>query len=161
MRWHFYVVDDAGNVVDRWSVGSYESTTAMLRETGDIKPDERLFHLDHYPAAGGHGTFAFYVNQPAYEKARADFIAGVTGRAKPMSTSGPYRPATRPATQPAQPRRGRGRWRRRVAWPWAEDSPPPPGAQAGGRPGSRDGRLCFAGPARGRGKPPVAQALRR
>ncbi len=79
----------------------------MSREIGDIKPDERLFHLDYYSAGGGHGTFAFYVDQPPYETARADFIDGLTGRTKPMSASGPYQPptpaATRPTTQPAEP----------------------------------------------------------
>ena len=100
VRWSFYVVDEAGEIIDRWSVGSYEGTTAMSREVGNIKPDERLFHLDRYPPGGGHGTFAFYVNQPEYEVARADFIKGLTGETRPMSQSGGYRPVTRPATRP-------------------------------------------------------------
>ena len=78
VRYVFYVVEDE-KVKERYSLGSYEMTTLISRQMGEIGPDERLFHLDYYPADGGHKTFGFYDEEPTYVAARAAVERAILG----------------------------------------------------------------------------------
>jgi len=52
------------------SLGSYETTTLFARQSGSIKADERIFHLDWYGPEGEHRTYGMYAKEPTYEATR-------------------------------------------------------------------------------------------
>ena len=45
-------------------------TTQLMRKSGDIKEDERMFHLDVYYPGGVHGTLGMFKKEPTYEETR-------------------------------------------------------------------------------------------
>ncbi|MBX2799125.1 MAG: tetratricopeptide repeat protein [Myxococcales bacterium] len=54
------------------SLGSYDGTTAIARELGQIGPDERQYHLDGYsPDGSAHQTFGMFGAEPSYDDVRA------------------------------------------------------------------------------------------
>lgn len=61
------------------SLGSYDQTTAIARETGSIKGKQRLFHLDGYYPGGRHRTFGMFKKEPSYEAVKKRVIAIVKG----------------------------------------------------------------------------------
>lgn len=56
---------------DYWfSLGSYDATTQVAWEAGEVPRNVRLHHLDRYDAAGSHSTLGFYRGMPPYEAVR-------------------------------------------------------------------------------------------
>lgn len=87
MRYRFEVLDKTGR--DRLyfvSLGSYGLTNQIARETGDLKPGERLFHLDYYDKEG-HRTYAMYRSEPGYEDTRKAVVEVIEGKRQPISSS--------------------------------------------------------------------------
>lgn len=68
------------------SLGSYDFTTEYARRSGEIKPDQRIYHLDYY-AQGEHRTYAFESSEPSYETTRQWVSEIVAGTRKPMTSS--------------------------------------------------------------------------
>jgi hypothetical protein len=69
------------------TLGSYDFTTQIAREAGQIKPDERVYHLDYY-RGNEHRTYGLFdVTPPTYDKTRAMVIDIVKGKGKPVSSS--------------------------------------------------------------------------
>ena len=79
--------------VNRITLGSYDSTTAIARETGDIGPKERIYHLDAYPPDGSHHTLHFFIKNPGYGKAKALTIEALKGKLEAISSTIPDAPA--------------------------------------------------------------------
>jgi tetratricopeptide (TPR) repeat protein len=71
------------------SLGSYDTTTQIARETDEIGPEDRIFHLDGYYPNGEHRTFGFYNEEPSYEDTREAVTAILEGKARPVSSSKP------------------------------------------------------------------------
>jgi hypothetical protein len=67
----------------RISLGSYDTTNAVWRETKNPRPkdDERLFHLDGYFKGGGHATYGMFFPEPSYDDVRAKVITILEGMA--------------------------------------------------------------------------------
>lgn len=89
IRYTFVVLDETGNREElRVSLGSYESTNAVWRETADPKPKpgERLFHLDGY-FKGGHSTYGIYRQEPAYDEVRSSVIGILEKAITPVSST--------------------------------------------------------------------------
>lgn len=66
----FYLLSPEGREVGRYSLGSYDLTTNVAREAGEIGKKDRLYHIDYY-APQAHSAVAFYRTMPTYDEARA------------------------------------------------------------------------------------------
>jgi len=90
-RYAFRVLNAEGKEDHYVSLGSYEMTNAIAHQTGEIKKDERLFHLDgYYRGEKDHATFAFFTNEPAYDEVKKAVVEILENKRKPMSaTRGP------------------------------------------------------------------------
>ena len=87
LRYSFRVLDESGRKTERTiSLGSYDVTTEMARETGQIPKDARMFHLDSYEP-GGHSTFGMYDKEPTYDQVRTSVVAILEGKTKPLSST--------------------------------------------------------------------------
>lgn len=87
LKWKFYLQQD-GEQKDRFiSLGSYEGTTQIAREMGDIGPNDRMYHLDEYWGRGNHATLGFYKQVPDYDLVRQQVIKTLEGKAAPLSTT--------------------------------------------------------------------------
>jgi tetratricopeptide (TPR) repeat protein len=75
----------------RVSLGSYEMTTQIARETGRIAADQRVFHLDGYYANNEHRTFGLFDQEPTYEETRQMIVEIVGGRREAGGASRPAR----------------------------------------------------------------------
>ena len=84
VKWSFLILDEKGKPIRRISLGSYDSTTQMARELGEIKPDERLYHLDDYEGPT-HRTLGFYKKCPSYRETRKSVQDYLEGKSKPVS----------------------------------------------------------------------------
>lgn len=82
----FHVLKPDGGELGRYSLGSYDQTTLMARELGQIGKDERMYHLDWYHERG-HATHGFYRALPGYEEVRAQVVAAMTGERPPLSST--------------------------------------------------------------------------
>ena len=82
----FYVSDSTGHELGHYSLGSYESTTRIARETGSIGRDERVYHLDWY-GDGAHATLGFFRTLISYENSREVVTKSLSGELKPVSSS--------------------------------------------------------------------------
>lgn len=71
------------------SLGSYEATTKIARELGEIKPNGRMYHLDGYEPDGGHKTFAMFKKLPDYEKVKELAVKALKGTLKEESSFKP------------------------------------------------------------------------
>ncbi len=80
----FYLLGADGRDTARYSLGSYDRTTATAREAGQIGQDERLYHLDYYRART-HATLQFFRKQPSYDRLREVVWAAIRGEVQPMS----------------------------------------------------------------------------
>ena len=75
MYYRFSIVDEAsGDETSFVSLGSYDDTTAISRELGEIPKDARVYHVDRY-TGGMHETYGFFNEQPSYETVRK-IVAG-------------------------------------------------------------------------------------
>ncbi|HAV12076.1 MAG TPA: hypothetical protein DCX06_01085 [Opitutae bacterium] len=89
IAWKFYLTKD-GEAVDRFiSLGSYDATTQIARELGDIGGDDRVFHLDEYWSNGNHATHGIYKNIPEYDPIKAKVVQILKGEASPRSSLQP------------------------------------------------------------------------
>ena len=61
----FSFVDLAGIREFRITLGSYDFTNQIAHETGELPPDQRLFHLDKY-FERGHALITFFHGRPSY-----------------------------------------------------------------------------------------------
>jgi tetratricopeptide (TPR) repeat protein len=86
LRYVFYVLDDAGKTEFRISLGSYEMTNSIWRETAKPKAGERLFHMDGY-YNWGHATYGMYTTEPTYDETREIVKAVLEKAKKPVSSS--------------------------------------------------------------------------
>jgi len=71
------------------SLGSYNSTTQISRETGSIAADERVYHLDGYLPNGNHLTYAFFNELPNYDLVRKMVFDVLAGKHKAVSSTVP------------------------------------------------------------------------
>ena len=72
----------------RISLGSYEITNAIWRESKNPKPkdDERLFHLDGY-FKNAHATYGMYAPEPSYDFVRGKVIEILEKNPHPLSST--------------------------------------------------------------------------
>jgi tetratricopeptide (TPR) repeat protein len=68
------------------SLGSYEGTSRIAWETGKLKRDQRLYHLDLYRLKR-HETYAFYEVKPSYETVRKNVMSILAGELEPVSST--------------------------------------------------------------------------
>ena len=76
-----------GNNLFDVSLGSYDSTTNISRELGEIGPDDRVFHLDGYAPDGSHYTYAFYNSEPDYDTVRKLVFKVLAGKHSAISST--------------------------------------------------------------------------
>ena len=60
------------------SLGSYEVTTQVAREKGEIGPGERIWHLDEVREKS-HRALAFFKKEPTYDEIAAQVAAILDG----------------------------------------------------------------------------------
>ena len=102
LRYVFSIVNEKEDGEDyRISLGSYELTNSVWRETTNPKPKagERLFHLDGY-FKWGHATYGMYAPEPTYDQVRGQVIKILEGQTKPVSSSTVNPAAKEPAPKP-------------------------------------------------------------
>ncbi len=89
LRYRFSVLNAEGNKEEFYiSLGSYELTNAVARETGSLKEGERLFHLDGYYQGGReHRTFGMFKKEPTYDETRAMVVQVLEGKLEAQSSS--------------------------------------------------------------------------
>jgi tetratricopeptide (TPR) repeat protein len=95
VRYAFHVLDQAGESTRRISLGSYDATTKISRELGEIGKDERMFHLDEY-TTGRHATYGMFKKEPTYEETRKMVVKILTDKMKPLSSTEAGEPASKP-----------------------------------------------------------------
>jgi tetratricopeptide (TPR) repeat protein len=95
VRYAFHVLDDKGNSTRRISLGSYDMTTQIARQLGEVGKDERIFHLDGY-TTGRHTTFGMFKKEPTYEETREMVVKVLTDKMKPLSRTEVGVPASKP-----------------------------------------------------------------
>jgi len=86
LQYRFEVREKEGEAsLYRITLGSYEYTTKASRQLGQIKENERMFHLDSY-AGSDHGTYAFLgAKPPSYEQTRQLVVGIIEGKRGPIS----------------------------------------------------------------------------
>jgi len=67
--YRYTVTDTKGEERFRLSLGSYQTTTDILRELGEIPADGRIYHLDYYENSK-HSTYGMFNKQPSYDELR-------------------------------------------------------------------------------------------
>jgi tetratricopeptide (TPR) repeat protein len=89
LRYNFLVFTPGKDTLDfRVSLGSYKTTNDIARELGEIKPGQRLFHLDGYYENGrAHKTFGFFNTEPTYDTVRSQVLRILDGKARAGSSS--------------------------------------------------------------------------
>ncbi|HEX6279582.1 MAG TPA: hypothetical protein VFZ49_06140 [Pyrinomonadaceae bacterium] len=94
MRYVFSVMSDDGTEDYRISLGSYDMTNAIWRETTKPTPKEgeRLFHLDGYFKNGAHATYAMFPGEPTYEATKKMVTGVLEKKFKPVSATIPAAP---------------------------------------------------------------------
>jgi tetratricopeptide (TPR) repeat protein len=87
IRFSFDILGAEGEPVKtRYTLGSYETTTAIARDLQEIKATERLFHLDCYKDDGAvHESYGFFVNEPTYDRVKASVKDILLGKRKALS----------------------------------------------------------------------------
>jgi tetratricopeptide (TPR) repeat protein len=87
-RYNFRVFGKGADSEDfHISLGSYADTNDFMRETGELKAGERIFHLDGYYPRGLHKTFSFFKTEPSYDQTRLIVEEIVAGKRSPISSS--------------------------------------------------------------------------
>jgi tetratricopeptide (TPR) repeat protein len=89
VRFSFNLMDaDGQSIKARYTLGSYQATNQIAREVGQIKPGERLFHLDGYKEGGRvHELYQFFVGEPSYDSVKVAVQEILQGKRKPQSGS--------------------------------------------------------------------------
>ena len=82
--YRFSVLNEDGNEAFWYSLGSYDLTTSVAREIGEIGDNERLYHLDMYKKAS-HQTLGFFKKMPAYDVIKENVISALSGRGDTLS----------------------------------------------------------------------------
>ena len=95
VRYAFHILDDKGKSTRRISLGSYDVTTQIARELGEIGKDARIFHLDGY-TPGKHATYGMFKKEPTYEETRAMVVKVLKDEMKPLSRTEMGEPASKP-----------------------------------------------------------------
>ena len=86
VRYSFMVLDATGKKnMFKISLGSYDYMTKFLRAKGDLKKNERSFHLDGYFPDGEHRTYGFFTGEPEYDSVRVMVIEILEGKRKKIS----------------------------------------------------------------------------
>lgn len=87
--YRFLVIDPEGREEYFISLGSYETTTQISRELGEIDADERLYHFDGYYPDGVHKTFGFLKGKatPSYDNIRPAVLKILTREITPANPS--------------------------------------------------------------------------
>lgn len=67
--YRYSATDHAGRERFWLSLGSYQATTEIARETGSIPTSARMYHLDYYDEAK-HSTYGMYTRKPRYDELR-------------------------------------------------------------------------------------------
>jgi tetratricopeptide (TPR) repeat protein len=83
----FSILDADGKEEYFYSLGSYDLTTQIGRQSGQITGDERLYHLDEYHD-GYHATLLIFLRMPDYDKVRERVVAALRGELKPITSTG-------------------------------------------------------------------------
>jgi tetratricopeptide (TPR) repeat protein len=104
LRYVFSILDDTGEA-EAWriSLGSYDFTNAVWRETRNPPPKEgeRLFHLDGYFKSGSHATYGMFFPEPTYDETRARVVKILEGADHPFSSTVPAQaPKAEPTPKP-------------------------------------------------------------
>ena len=102
LRYVFTVLqDNTTKEFFRISLGSYEKTNAIWRESAKPKPgvEDRLFHLDGY-FPSRHNTYGMYVREPTYEETRQAVVQILKNLRKPISWTIYPQPAPTPSPTP-------------------------------------------------------------
>jgi tetratricopeptide (TPR) repeat protein len=102
LRYVFSIVNEAGDGEEfRISLGSYDLTNAIWRETRQPKPKEgeRLFHLDGY-FPNRHATYGMYFPEPSYDAVRSQVVQILEGKNKPISGTTFAPSEAKPETKP-------------------------------------------------------------
>ena len=86
MFYRFFVVESSGREDYFVSLGSYDDTTEIARELGEIRKDQRAYHVDKYDG-NEHETFAHFNEQPAYESVREIVVDVLNAKRSPISRS--------------------------------------------------------------------------
>jgi tetratricopeptide (TPR) repeat protein len=74
-------------VILRLSLGSYDATTQVARETKQIGPDERMYHIDGH-VGREHSTYDLIPkNLPSYDETRKIVVEILDGSREPISRS--------------------------------------------------------------------------
>lgn len=92
MRYTFSILDEGrGTEEYRISLGSYDTTNAIWRETTKPTPKEgqRLFHLDGYFKNGGHATYGMFPGEPTYEETKKMVVGILEKEKRPISATVP------------------------------------------------------------------------
>ena len=89
IAWKFYLTKDGEDADSFISLGSYDTTTQIAREMGDIGEKDRVFHLDEYWSNGSHATHGMYKNRPEYDPIKEKVVQILKGKAKPRSSFTP------------------------------------------------------------------------
>ena len=90
VKYAFFALDaEKDNAVKfKISLGSYETTNAIMKESGAIKNGDRAFHLDGYFDEGHlHKTYAVYTSEPSYDEVRKLAVEAISGKAPVLSSS--------------------------------------------------------------------------
>jgi tetratricopeptide (TPR) repeat protein len=87
IRLSFDLLEPAGKPVQtRYTLGSYKATNEIAREVKQIKPGERLFHLDGYKQDGElHELYQTFVGEPVYDGIKDTVKEILEGKRKPRS----------------------------------------------------------------------------
>jgi tetratricopeptide (TPR) repeat protein len=80
----FCVLNKKGEVDYYISLGSYDTTTEISRELGEIPKNERMYHLDEY-TDNHHATYGLFKTKPDYEEVRSMVLSLLEGKLKPTS----------------------------------------------------------------------------
>ncbi|MGZ4985210.1 MAG: tetratricopeptide repeat protein [Chthoniobacterales bacterium] len=82
----FSVLNKDGTEDFYLSLGSYDDTTEIARELGQISKEQRIYHLDEY-RKNAHRTYGMFQEQPDYDKVREIVLSVLEGKQKPISAS--------------------------------------------------------------------------
>lgn len=71
------------------SLGSYDFTTQYMRGSGELKANERAWHLDGYFPDNSHKTYGIFTAEPNYEGTRGMVVDVLDGKLKESSSTTP------------------------------------------------------------------------
>jgi tetratricopeptide (TPR) repeat protein len=82
----FSVLNKKGEEAFYISLGSYDVTTEIARDLGEIPKNERMYHLDEY-TENLHKTYGLFKAKPEYDRLRPMVLDILEGKLKPVSAS--------------------------------------------------------------------------